>query len=171
METTKELKLGQTLRDATSGFTGIAIQKMENLAGNIQYALQPQTKTGDSYPEAMFLDHHMLDYVDDGVMARVTEVTEVDKFKLGERVKDKVSGFEGIAVAKATYLNGCVSFVVIPKVQSGTLFNEAPKENYLSSVRLERVDEGVNKTVTPPPPAASGKTPGGPAQRVQRSCN
>jgi len=166
METTVELKLGQTLRDATSGFTGIAIQKMENLAGNTQYALQPQTKTGDNYPEAMFLDHHMLDYVDDGVSARVTEVTEEEKFKLGERVKDKVSGFEGIAVAKATYLNGCVSYVVIPKVKDATLFNEAPKENYLSSVRLERVDEGVNKTVTPPPPAASGKTPGGPAQRV-----
>lgn len=165
MDNNQPIKLGMTLRDATSGFTGIAIQKTENLAGNIQYAIQPQTKD-DKYPDAMFIDHHMLDYVDDGVSARVTEVTEVDKFKLGERVKDKISGFEGIAVAKATYLNGCVSFVVIPKVSSGTLFNEVPRENYLSSGRLERIDAGVLNEVTPPPPAASGKVPGGPAQRV-----
>ena len=32
--------------------------------------------------------------------------------KLGQKVKDSITGFEGIAIAKAIYLNGCVSYQV-----------------------------------------------------------
>ena len=32
--------------------------------------------------------------------------------KLGDKVKDKITGFEGVTVAKAIYLNGCVSYEV-----------------------------------------------------------
>ena len=32
--------------------------------------------------------------------------------KLGERVKDTITGFEGIVVCKANYLNGCVQIQV-----------------------------------------------------------
>mgnify|MGYP001122715477 CR=1 FL=1 len=31
---------------------------------------------------------------------------------LGGRVKDKITGFEGIAIAKIIYLNGCISYEV-----------------------------------------------------------
>lgn len=36
--------------------------------------------------------------------------------KLGLKVKDKVTGFEGVAVARIEYLNGCVQYGVKPKV-------------------------------------------------------
>ncbi len=32
--------------------------------------------------------------------------------KLGEKVKDSITGFTGIAIAKVEYLNGCVSIEV-----------------------------------------------------------
>jgi len=32
--------------------------------------------------------------------------------ELGQKVKDSITGFEGIAVAKAIYLNGCISYQV-----------------------------------------------------------
>jgi len=32
--------------------------------------------------------------------------------KLGSRVKDQVTGFQGIAVARCEYLNGCIQFEV-----------------------------------------------------------
>jgi hypothetical protein len=51
--------------------------------------------------------------------------------KLGDRVKDTVTGFEGIAVAKTEWLHGCVRFVVQPqsldkdgKVQVAETFDE-----------------------------------------------
>lgn len=35
--------------------------------------------------------------------------------KLGDKVKDTITGFEGIAIAKCIYLNGCVSYQVRTK--------------------------------------------------------
>lgn len=35
---------------------------------------------------------------------------------LGQRVRDKVTGFEGVATAKVIYLNGCIQFCVKPMV-------------------------------------------------------
>jgi hypothetical protein len=35
--------------------------------------------------------------------------------KLGERVKDTVTDFEGMAIARCVYLNGCVRIQVQPK--------------------------------------------------------
>lgn len=32
--------------------------------------------------------------------------------KFGDRVRDKVSGFQGIATAKHEYMNGCIRFTV-----------------------------------------------------------
>jgi len=44
--------------------------------------------------------------------------------KLGDHVKDKLTGFEGIAVARAEYLNGCISV----SVQSTALHDGIPVE-------------------------------------------
>ncbi len=33
---------------------------------------------------------------------------------LGERVRDKISGFEGIAYARSEYLNGCSRIMIAP---------------------------------------------------------
>ena len=35
--------------------------------------------------------------------------------KLGDKVRDIHSGFEGIAVAKTTFINGCVQYAIQPK--------------------------------------------------------
>ncbi len=36
--------------------------------------------------------------------------------ELGDTVRDKITGFEGIAIEMATYLNGCVQFEVQPPI-------------------------------------------------------
>ncbi len=42
--------------------------------------------------------------------------------KLGQEVKDRVSGFQGIAVAWTMYLQGCARVTIQPKVKKdGTL--------------------------------------------------
>ena len=44
--------------------------------------------------------------------------------KLGDKVKDKVSGFKGIVVSAHNYLNGCTRLTVQPKMKKdGTLPN------------------------------------------------
>lgn len=46
--------------------------------------------------------------------------------KLGERVKDKITGFEGVAVARCEYLNGCISIQVQPtELKDGNMVKPA----------------------------------------------
>lgn len=174
---TTEIKLGSTLRDAISGFTGIAIQKCEFLNGNVQYGLQPKSKEGDAYPEAMFIDYHTLDVVDEGVSARSTPEVETE-IRLGQKVKDKASGFTGIATMKATYINGCVSFGVVPEHRASTGDkNAAPPPSFIDHGRLEVVSEGLNTAPVGDAPKTveikdnievKPRPPGGPAMKVPR---
>lgn len=41
------------------------------------------------------------------------------EIKVGDKVKDKVSGLEGTVVSRTEYLNGCIQFGVQPKLQKG----------------------------------------------------
>lgn len=63
--------------------------------------------------------------------------------KLGDRVKDEVTGFEGIAVARTTWLHGCDRICVQPekldkdgKVVDGITFDE----NQLKVLKSRVVD-------------------------------
>lgn len=56
----------------------------------------------------------------------------VYRFSLGDKVKDLVSGFTGIAFARYEYLNGCIRYEVAPDklgktgdVMDGRVFDES----------------------------------------------
>lgn len=38
------------------------------------------------------------------------------RFRLGEKVRDGVTGFKGVITARVEYLNGCLQYCVEPKV-------------------------------------------------------
>lgn len=62
--------------------------------------------------------------------------------KLGMKVKDRVTGFTGIATAKVEYINGCVQFCVKPPVG---VDGKMPEGEYLDVQQLEEVKgEGVD---------------------------
>ncbi len=57
--------------------------------------------------------------------------------KLGDKVRDSISGFEGIAIAKSEYLHGCVSWQVEPtklKDDGSTLKAEWFDEQRLTNI-------------------------------------
>jgi hypothetical protein len=47
-----------------------------------------------------------------------------DDIKLGDKVRDKVSGFEGIVVARSEFINGCVQYLVAKQVKKGENYNK-----------------------------------------------
>jgi ActR/RegA family two-component response regulator len=61
------------------------------------------------------------------------------KITLGNRVKDIVTGFEGIATARLEYLNGCVQYCVKPTSKD----NAMPEGQYIDIQQLEVVDSGI----------------------------
>lgn len=88
-----------------------------------------------------------------------------NKFELGGRIRDRVSGFTGIATARIEYLNGCVQYQVDPPMDKDK--GEPPKSIWVDSQQAEYVDEGINDkpvlrkmTGGPGPSVAPGyKTP------------
>ena len=59
--------------------------------------------------------------------------------KLGQKVRDKVTGFEGMATAKVEYLNGCVQLCVKPKAIDGKML----EGEYIDDSQLEIIDDGI----------------------------
>ena len=60
---------------------------------------------------------------------------------LGQKVKDKVTGFTGIAISRVEYLNGCVQFCIKPEmVKKG----EMPEGQYIDDMQLEVVGRGLS---------------------------
>lgn len=62
------------------------------------------------------------------------------EIKLGTKVRDKVSGFVGIATARVQYLNGCVQYCVRPRVGHD---NKVIDPEYIDVQQLEIVEEGT----------------------------
>jgi len=61
--------------------------------------------------------------------------------KLGKKVKDIVTGFEGIAVSRVEYLNGCVQYGIKPKAKKGCIVLE--DATYIDAQQLEVIGKGV----------------------------
>lgn len=61
--------------------------------------------------------------------------------KLGQEVKDIVSGFRGIAVCRSEFLNGCIRYTVQAKVtkKDGSM----PDERWFDEKQLEVSGKGV----------------------------
>jgi hypothetical protein len=61
--------------------------------------------------------------------------------ELGQEVKDKVTGFTGIAISKVIYLNGCVQFCVKPRKTKKD--GDMPDGHYIDVEQLEVVGDGL----------------------------
>lgn len=72
-------------------------------------------------------------------------MADLNEFELGERLKDTVSGFTGIATSKVTFLNGCVRYALEPPVGKD---GKTIDGQYFDSQQLEKVDSGLLKQVT-----------------------
>ena len=60
--------------------------------------------------------------------------------ELGNKVRDKVTGLEGIAMCKCIYLNGCIQYEVQPKVNDK---GEMVKGLWVDLGQLEYLEAGL----------------------------
>lgn len=58
------------------------------------------------------------------------------KFRLGEKVKDTVTGFKGTVISRIEYLNGCLQYCIDPKVGKE---GKMEKSHYIDEGQLEPV--------------------------------
>lgn len=159
-----KIRLGNTIRDAVTGFTGTAFQYMEEMNGNLRWTIQPKAKDND-FPEAYMIDANMVDYVDEGLASRVPPIPETP-FKIGDKVRHIMSGYTGVIANRTVFINGCVVFGVVADAKKGG--KEFGSVENISWEQLEKV--GEEKKVTRA--AANGKKTGGPSVRgaIRSAC-
>ena len=64
------------------------------------------------------------------------------RINLGDKVRDEVSGFEGVAVARIEWLYGCERIVVQPAAKDGVL----PSDSHFDEPQLEIVEKKKRKS-------------------------
>lgn len=63
------------------------------------------------------------------------------KFKLGQKVKDKVTGYQGIITGRTEWLNGCIRYCIqAKKKKDGTI----PETEHVDEAQVRLVDQGLN---------------------------
>lgn len=167
----KEIVLGNVVRDVLTGYKGIASSKVEMLGGNVQLCIQPQIDECQEkmvYPDAMNLDHHTLDFVSDGIANRTTAPIPIT-VQLGDKIRDTVTGLEGIATVRYTYMNGCRYYNLQPHsvVDKQSGITGVPESHHLNQARLE-VTKPLVVDIPVAKPTTAGRVPGGPATKAMR---
>lgn len=79
--------------------------------------------------------------------------------KLGDRVRDRVSGLEGVVVMRSEYLNGCVRYGVQPVVDKD---GKMPDSHYIDEMQIEVIGK-VDGLETD-----KNRDRGGPVERIAR---
>ncbi len=64
----------------------------------------------------------------------------MSEFTLGAKLRDVVTGFEGIATSRIEYINGCVQYALVPKVDKD---GKMPPGEYFDFQRLEQIGDPI----------------------------
>lgn len=76
--------------------------------------------------------------------------------ELGTKVKDKLTGFKGVATARCEYLSGCVRYEITP----AQLKDGIPQEEYwLDEQRVIPIGRTTKKETSEEPPGGPGNHP------------
>lgn len=155
------IQLGTKVRDLITGVSGIAVGRTEWLYGCTRIAVESAELTKDGKPsEALWWDEQRVEPVTDDApdapyKKYVPAVPNQCDITLGSKVKDKVTGFSGIASAKTTWLSGTITITVEPS----TLHEGSPVDPHaFESQRIELVEVAV----PPMSSVANKEAPGGP---------
>jgi hypothetical protein len=166
-----EFKLGQSIRDTATGLSGVLTAMAERLDGTHQLHIQPHSEKGDEFKDGYYIDWNSVDITDSvGITNRVHPPIK-HNVKLGDTVRDRVTGVTGIATSLSTFFNGCVLVRVVPKAR---FFGLVRPEDIVTSVTLCDVisNHAVTNNLTTKKEAAKPKPVarnGGPARKAERA--
>ncbi len=66
------------------------------------------------------------------------------KFELGQELRCKITGFQGVAISYLKFISGCVQYCLRPKVGDDGKY---PDGTYIDVENLEYVGPGVSKEI------------------------
>lgn len=158
------LTLGAGYRDVVTGYKGRAMSYVEFIGGCVQYGIVPEMKPDDEkVPIGEFFDFQRLVPEDSITTITFDHVQTGIHYDLGAKLREKISGLEGIVTTKCVRFNGLIDYSIQPPGvnKEGGIIDGL----HLDSLRLELVPapvpevEKVRDNIDP-------KRPGGPSKRA-----
>lgn len=74
-----EIKLGNSVKDVTTGFEGIVVTKLESLDGSVELGVIANSKSSDTRATPQYIPECYLNKIDDGV--HITQIEKTMGFK------------------------------------------------------------------------------------------
>ena len=147
--------LGKLGRDKVTGFEGIIVAKIIHLFGCNHYELKPKVKDGGDLKKIESFDERSIEVIGKGITVEEAKAENLGGENLddvlGKLGRDKVTGFEGIIVAKGIYLFGSDAYALSPKAKDG----KVKFARWFDIGRIEITDDGITAE------EVKGEKPGG----------
>lgn len=157
----KNIKLGMEVEDLSSGLKGIVDAKQYNMYSGMKVSVQPRGD-GSELKTGWLLDAVSVKVINKEPIIAATEPEEV--IKLGERVKCSVTEFEGVAVSRQVYINGCTRIKIQEKYKKDGMVQQEPQIFWQD----EPAVEVIKAKKKDPKPTPARQSTGGPAEPAHR---
>lgn len=157
--------LGDEVKDLVSGFTGIAMTRHEYLNGCNRFTVQPKMDESHELPKAETFDEPQLELVAEG--ANRLGQGPASRVKVGDKVRDIISNYEGVVESRHVHLFGSDRFNVQAQVDEA---GKLPEYQTFDGPQLEVIEAGaVNLPIAKPLTGIVGiDQPGGPEKSMPR---
>lgn len=139
----EEVKLGQEVRDKITGFKGIVAYITEVRDGCDRASVQPPVDKDGKIPEGWDIDVPVLEVIRQVIPEpeRTAPIINID-----DKVRDPITGYEGIVINRTRHLNGCVLVRVVAKYDGNHLLAEDRLKGVgFPETRLVKVAEAAEK--------------------------
>ena len=145
------INLGSKVKDSISGFEGVAFERQDFMYGCARIVIEPcELNTDGSVRDSQVFDEQRVEIVE----AEKPFIYPPHAVKMGSKVKDRISGFSGIATAIAVTIHGVQHVAIEPdKCHEG----KPVKACWFNAQRIELVEEK-----SPPVSKQSSARSGGP---------
>ena len=132
------VKLGKYAQDKVTGFKGTITAYCKHLYGCDTYLLQPDLDKDGKMAKSHWLDEGRIEILGEKIQHEKTDLGY--KFELGQKARDKITGFEGIITACCVEMFGCDTYIVQPEVGENGAIGESV---WLDEGRIEITGAGV----------------------------
>jgi len=134
------IPFGSMVRDRITGFEGFTVFRVEHMNGCLRYGVQPVINKEGQLPEAKVLDGPDIEIIASPKDDLPPVIKTVNAFKLGVKVKDRLTGFTGIVVLRLKHM------------YSGDRYGiQSPVNDKLEIPEIRTFDDGDLEQVDPPP--------------------
>lgn len=134
-----EIELGQKVQDTISGYTGIVNTIGDHISGCTRVGVfaTGEEKTDTRGKEQFFYPDQLEIIEEENEYTEIDTVETVD-FRLGARMKDKISEFEGVVTVINYHLYNCPQVALRTSVQPGV--SQTGEIDWFDAPTLEEVD-------------------------------